>query len=80
VRTCVGCREAAPQAALARFAWTGERVVRSRTAPGRGAWVHPLAPTCLEQALKRRAFDRAFRRSIPASALDLLRQEQVGGG
>jgi predicted RNA-binding protein YlxR (DUF448 family) len=30
---------------------------------GRGAWLHPT-PACLEQAVKRRAFARAFRKTV----------------
>ncbi len=40
------------------------------TLPGRGAWVHP-AVECVEMALKRRAFGRAFkaRGSLDAAAV-----------
>jgi uncharacterized protein len=31
--------------------------------PGRGAWLHP-ASTCLETAISRKAFGRAFRTAI----------------
>lgn len=33
-----------------------------RCLPGRGAWLHPTG-SCLEQALRRRAFGRALRTS-----------------
>ena len=66
VRTCIGCRGAADQATLRRFALTpaGE-VVRDddRRRPGRGAYVHD-DPLCLERATRRRAWGRAFRRSV----------------
>ena len=60
-RTCVGCRRTDEQAALLRIAWTGSGFVLSRTAPGRGAWLHP---GCGALALKRRAIPRALR--VPA--------------
>jgi predicted RNA-binding protein YlxR (DUF448 family) len=65
VRTCVGCREAAPQSELVRFATVDGRVVPdpAKHLPGRGAWLHP-SPSCLERALARRAFNRAFRRPV----------------
>ncbi|WP_253908038.1 YlxR family protein [Arthrobacter sp. H20] len=34
-----------------------------RRLSGRGAWLHPQ-PACLEQALKRGAFNRAFRGQV----------------
>jgi hypothetical protein len=72
VRTCVGCGEKAAQRALARLRIEGERVVIDRNrSGGRGAWLHPAAE-CLERAVKRRAFARAFRgkaAAIDAAAL-----------
>ncbi|WP_390176202.1 YlxR family protein [Mycobacterium asiaticum] len=32
----------------------------ARRLPGRGAWLHP-APQCVQQAIRRRAFNRALR-------------------
>jgi uncharacterized protein len=65
VRTCVGCRERAPQAALLRVALTGGRLVADprRRLPGRGGYVHP-ATDCVRRALEgsvRGGFARAFR-------------------
>ncbi len=62
----MGCRGAADQAALRRFALdpAGD-VVRDdeRRRPGRGAYAHD-DPGCLEQATRRRAWARAFRRAV----------------
>ncbi|WP_323961263.1 YlxR family protein [Arthrobacter sp. JZ12] len=66
VRTCIGCRDRDDQANLVR--WTAvnrgdDRVAEvdhRRRLVGRGAWLHPR-PSCVEQALKRKAFNRAFR-------------------
>ena len=55
---CVGCRVSAEQAELVRVAPTASGLVVSRTAPGRGAWLHP---GCGAAALKRRAIPRALR-------------------
>jgi predicted RNA-binding protein YlxR (DUF448 family) len=41
-----------------------------QTAPGRGAWL--CGPDCLPSAISRRAFDRAWRRQIPALAIESL--------
>lgn len=67
LRTCIGCRRGAPSDALVHLTVRGERVevadpiVAGRT--GRGAWLCPQE-TCFEAALRRRAFDRAFRRRV----------------
>ncbi|MFE7531352.1 YlxR family protein [Kitasatospora sp. NPDC091335] len=61
-RTCVGCRKRAAKHQLLRVtAVEGECVPDPRGAlPGRGAHVHP-DPACLDLAVRRRAFPRAFR-------------------
>ena len=60
-RTCVGCRRRRPQGELVRLVGAEGRVVPALPgAPGRGAYVCPDAQ-CLEAAVKRRAFARAFR-------------------
>ena len=62
---CVGCRVSAEQAELVRVAPTASGLVVSRTAPGRGAWLHP---GCGAAALKRRAIPRALRLPVSESA------------
>ncbi|MCX5386024.1 YlxR family protein [Streptomyces sp. NBC_00083] len=61
-RTCVGCRERAAKSDLLRIvAIEGACAPDPRgTLPGRGAYVHP-ASVCLDQAVRRRAFSRAFK-------------------
>jgi predicted RNA-binding protein YlxR (DUF448 family) len=58
----VGCRGRAAKKELLRIvAVEGECVPDHRgTLPGRGAYLHP-AVVCLEQAVRRKAFPRAFR-------------------
>ncbi len=75
VRTCVGCGEKGNRRELVRLRIEGACVVidRDRKGGGRGAWLHE-ARSCLEQAIRRRAFQRAFRgkaASIDASALNV---------
>lgn len=63
VRTCLGCGGKAAPGALARLRIEGRQVVVDRNASGgRGAWVHP-GTECLDRAIRRRAFARAFRRA-----------------
>ncbi|WP_248125750.1 YlxR family protein [Micrococcus lacusdianchii] len=74
VRTCVGCRAEVDRTELVRVALDPSTeppsVVwdRSRRRPGRGAWVHP-GPECLQLALRRRAFHRAFRGPVDPGGL-----------
>ncbi|MCH6470932.1 YlxR family protein [Sinomonas terrae] len=74
LRTCIGCRQSAPRSVLLRLVRDPEdpqRVVVDprRRLPGRGAWLHPDR-ACLTQAVKRRAFSRAFRGAVEHAAVD----------
>ena len=62
----MGCRERAAKSELLRIVVVeGECVPDHRgTLPGRGAYVHP-APACLDLAVRRRAFQRAFKAPGP---------------
>ncbi|MFK8849457.1 YlxR family protein [Streptomyces sp. Ac-502] len=73
-RTCVGCRERAAKDDLLRIvAIEGECVPDPRgTLPGRGAYLHPTRD-CLDLAVRRRVFPRAFRGQGPFDATALRR-------
>jgi predicted RNA-binding protein YlxR (DUF448 family) len=78
-RTCIGCRRREDQAVLLRLAVEEIGGVATvvvdpvRRRPGRGAWMH-REPECVELAVKRRAFGRAFRANVDSSAVvDQLR-------
>jgi predicted RNA-binding protein YlxR (DUF448 family) len=78
VRTCIGCRERAARSELLRVvagtdAHGREAVVPDpgKTAPGRGAHLHPTT-VCYDLAVRRRAFSRSLR------ARDGLASERVG--
>jgi predicted RNA-binding protein YlxR (DUF448 family) len=74
IRTCVGCRQRRPQRELLRCVLDADGVVRvDRRAPGRGAWL--CGPACIDPARRRRAFERAWRTSVPAGAVDRLAAE-----
>ncbi|MFC7402874.1 YlxR family protein [Citricoccus sp. GCM10030269] len=74
VRTCVGCRRKEDDTKLVRLALVGEADSRSvvpdwrRRMPGRGAWLHPET-ACLQTALKKGAFNRAFRGRVDVTSL-----------
>ncbi|MET4923828.1 YlxR family protein [Streptomyces sp. PSRA5] len=72
-RTCVGCRERAAKSDLLRIVVVeGACLPDPRgTLPGRGAYVHP-ASFCLDQAVRRRAFPRAFKVKGPLDSTELL--------
>lgn len=64
-RSCLGCRQVFEQNLLVRYVLSplGEVLVDYRhKLPGRGAYTC-LARSCIEAAVKRRQFDRAFRGS-----------------
>ncbi|MEV6164371.1 YlxR family protein [Streptomyces sp. NPDC052052] len=65
-RTCVGCRERAAKSELLRIVAEGDACVPDPrgTLPGRGAYVHPVS-VCLDLAVRRRAFPRAFKAKGP---------------
>ncbi|MEU1543837.1 YlxR family protein [Actinacidiphila glaucinigra] len=71
-RTCIGCRERAAKRDLLRVVVVGESYVPDLrgTLPGRGAYVHPDT-VCLDLAVRRRAFPRAFRARETLDTADL---------
>ena len=74
VRTCIGCGGKAAPSALVRLRLVEGRVAVDRDRRGgRGAWLH-AAPGCLEKALRRRAFARAFRAPALADGATLAAQ------
>lgn len=69
LRTCLGCRERAPQGSLVRLVRVGDAIVdatRPRLA-GRGGYLHP-GSACLALAVQRRALERAFGKAATLSA------------
>ncbi|MFI6288767.1 YlxR family protein [Streptomyces sp. NPDC051018] len=72
-RMCVGCRERAAKSDLLRIVMIGDECVPDDrgTLPGRGAYIHP-AVVCLDLAVRRRAFPRAFRAQGPLDTAGVL--------
>ncbi|MEC3997507.1 YlxR family protein [Actinacidiphila sp. DG2A-62] len=73
-RTCIGCRQRAAKSDLLRVAAVGGACVPDHrgTLPGRGAYLHP-ALACLDLAVRRRAFARAFRGPVAPDDAELRR-------
>ncbi len=67
-RTCIGCRGKDDRNVLVRLVRSEEDISNVVVDPncrtsGRGAWLH-RNPGCLEMAVRRRSFNRAFRASV----------------
>ncbi|WP_309070595.1 YlxR family protein [Arthrobacter sp.] len=75
VRTCIGCRGRDDQVSLVRWSAVNRggvsvaEVDLRRRLEGRGAWLHPR-PSCVELALKRKAFNRAFRGPVDTQSVE----------
>jgi uncharacterized protein len=80
IRTCIGCRTRRPQADLVRCVLGTDGVARlDRLGAGRGAWL--CGAECFDVAVRRRAFERAWRVPVGAEQLvQLARQLQHGTG
>lgn len=62
-RTCVGCRKVDVKARLLRLVLDGQgrvKVDKKRTAPGRGAYVHPDR-RCVQNMVDEHGLGRSFR-------------------
>ena len=85
LRTCIGCRGSDSRSALLRVVLgpgaDGIPVVLpdpERRRPGRGASLHPVV-SCLDLAVRRRAFGRALRFSTPpdhSAVTDWVREHE----
>ena len=76
VRTCVGCRQRGNRSDLIRIAnFQGILSVDTeKKMPGRGSWLHKKTK-CLETAVERKAFGRAFRGKADLEQVtDLVKQ------
>lgn len=82
LRTCVGCRRREDQELLVRLVLDPDTETRSvtpdprRRLPGRGAWLHPQVD-CLQTAVRRRAFHRAFRGPVDVESLPGLFEQAM---
>ena len=78
-RTCLGCGEKLPATALVRLRLAGGGVVVDRERRGgRGAWMHAES-SCLARAVKRKGFERSFRKAVVVDETR-LRQQLTGNG
>jgi uncharacterized protein len=84
-RSCIGCRDVRDKKDLVRLVRTPDDrylVDSTGSAAGRGAYLCPSA-ACLNAAVKRKSFDRAFRRSLSretTAALEAAFQDYLRAG
>jgi uncharacterized protein len=75
VRTCIGCAKRDQLGNLVKIKSTLERLTVDFEGklPGRGTSVHP-SRSCINRAIERRAFQKAFLTSAPFDLSGLLEQ------
>jgi predicted RNA-binding protein YlxR (DUF448 family) len=72
----VGCRRARPADQLVRVVrGPGGMLSVDRHGPGRGAWLCGGSHRCLDEAVRRHGFDRAFAASTGATDVEQLRAQ-----
>ncbi len=72
IRTCVGCGKKQPKGLLHRLVLDEKHQPMrdtSQTAPGRGAYL--CGAGCLNAAVKRKAFQRAFKKNVALALTQL---------
>ncbi|NNN16556.1 MAG: YlxR family protein [Acidimicrobiaceae bacterium] len=62
-RTCVGCRAKRDRSELVRY-YRSDQGRLARSGSGRGAWLCSGGDGCMDMAIKRGAFTRAFRSDV----------------
>lgn len=79
VRTCIGCRERRPASALMRITRSADGFAVDGASSGRGAWLCRGAdskfvePRCLETAIAKRSFARAWKGAVSAAEHQAIR-------
>ncbi|MEY4417930.1 MAG: hypothetical protein RIQ88_368 [Actinomycetota bacterium] len=76
LRTCIGCRQEGPRSDFLRVVLQqGKPEIDIRkNLPGRGAWLHNKL-SCLDLAVSRGSFPRAFRSKISIKDLATLKEQ-----
>jgi predicted RNA-binding protein YlxR (DUF448 family) len=88
VRSCIGCRAKRTSDQLVRLTRAADRTVVDGVSDGRGAWLcrgvadgeSLVDPQCLEHALRKRAFNKAWRTTIGSDQELEIREACSGGG
>jgi len=88
VRSCVGCRAKRTSDQLVRITRAAGRTAVDGVSNGRGAWLcrdtangeSLVDPKCLDQAVRKRAFNKAWRTTIGSDEELEIREACSGGG
>ncbi|MFN3258377.1 MAG: YlxR family protein [Ilumatobacter sp.] len=85
VRSCIGCRQRRPASELVRITRSADGIVVDGPSSGRGAWLcravdgsgdaelATIESSCLDEAIRRSQFARAWRTTIGRDELDAIR-------
>ncbi len=76
LRTCIGCGETHDKKSMLRIVRDGSGEIHpdeSGRANGRGAYIC-MSAECLEKAVKRHGFDRAFKASVSADDIRSIKE------
>ncbi len=92
VRSCIGCRTKRTSAELVRLTRAAGRTIVDGVSDGRGAWLCRAQPDadvvgglvvdaqCLDDALRKRAFGKAWRTTLGSVDESEIREMCSGGG
>ena len=91
VRSCVGCRTRRTSGQLVRITRAAGHIVVGGVSNGRGAWLcrsvgadgldgSVVEASCLDDALRKRAFNKAWRTTIGSDEEREIREVCGGGG
>lgn len=71
MRRCISCRESKPQDELLRFTLSGDSILADKdgNSEGRGYYLCG-SRECIENAIKRKAFNRACRTNVDAKSIE----------
>ncbi len=80
MRRCIACRESKPQDELIRFTFDGTVIAADKDGKndGRGFYLCNSAE-CLENAIRRKAFNRACKRNIDTEQIRKVVDEVISG-
>ena len=71
MRRCIACRESKPQDELLRFTLIGDVITADTDIKNEGRGIYLCNDNeCIENALKRKAFNRACRKNVDAESIE----------
>jgi uncharacterized protein len=78
-RSCIGCGRKATPVVLERITRRADgSLLVGRREPGRGAWICAGSTACFDEAVRRKALERAFRTPVTNTEIKSLRARLHG--